>query len=102
MPTPAPSAYSMSVSSFHEKRVAGSSAPSALASSMGMGRPPDRVECAAYMQALAISKGWCMLTRGGRPMDFGFTPEQEQLRVQVRRLLDKEMPLDRILAWSAN
>ena len=35
-------------------------------------------------------------------MDFGFTPEQEQLRVQVRRLLDKEMPLDRILAWSAN
>jgi alkylation response protein AidB-like acyl-CoA dehydrogenase len=35
-------------------------------------------------------------------MDFGFTSEQEQLRVQVRRLLDKELPLDRILAWSAH
>ena len=35
-------------------------------------------------------------------MDFGFTPEQEQLRAQVRRLLDKELPLDRILAWSAD
>ena len=35
-------------------------------------------------------------------MDFGFTPEQEQLREQVRRFLDKELPLDRILAWSAD
>jgi len=35
-------------------------------------------------------------------MDFGFTPEQEQLRAQVRRVLDKELPLDRILAWSAD
>ena len=35
-------------------------------------------------------------------MDFGFTPEQEQLRAQVRRLLDKELPLDRILAWSGD
>ncbi len=34
-------------------------------------------------------------------MDFGFTPEQEQLRVQVRRFLDTELPLERILAWSA-
>ncbi len=34
-------------------------------------------------------------------MDFGFTPEQEQLRAQVRRLLDTELPLERILAWSA-
>jgi alkylation response protein AidB-like acyl-CoA dehydrogenase len=35
-------------------------------------------------------------------MDFGFTPEQEQLRAQVRRLLDKELPLERILAWSGD
>ncbi len=35
-------------------------------------------------------------------MDFGFTPEQEQLRAQVRRLLDRELPLERILAWSAD
>jgi alkylation response protein AidB-like acyl-CoA dehydrogenase len=35
-------------------------------------------------------------------MDFGFTAEQEQLRAQVRRLLDKELPLERILAWSAD
>ncbi len=35
-------------------------------------------------------------------MDFGFTHEQEQLRQQVRRLLDAELPLDRILAWSAD
>jgi alkylation response protein AidB-like acyl-CoA dehydrogenase len=35
-------------------------------------------------------------------MDFGFTPEQEQLRDQVRRFLDKEVPLDRVLAWSAD
>jgi alkylation response protein AidB-like acyl-CoA dehydrogenase len=35
-------------------------------------------------------------------MDFGFTQEQEQLRAQVRRLLDAELPLDRILAWSAD
>src|SRR5438477_13180331 len=42
-----------------------------------------------------------MLACGGRAMDFGFTPEQEQLRAQVRRLLDTELPLDRILAWSA-
>jgi alkylation response protein AidB-like acyl-CoA dehydrogenase len=35
-------------------------------------------------------------------MDFGFTPEQEQLRVQVRRFLDKELPLERVLAWSAD
>ncbi len=34
-------------------------------------------------------------------MDFGFTSEQEQLRVQVRRFLDTEVPLERILAWSA-
>jgi alkylation response protein AidB-like acyl-CoA dehydrogenase len=34
-------------------------------------------------------------------MDFGFTPEQEQLRAQVRRFLDKELPLERVLAWSA-
>jgi alkylation response protein AidB-like acyl-CoA dehydrogenase len=35
-------------------------------------------------------------------MDFGFTAEQEQLRGQVRRLLDKELPLDRVLAWCAD
>ena len=35
-------------------------------------------------------------------MDFGFTAEQEQLRAQVRRLLDKELPLERILTWSAD
>src|SRR6185369_3145839 len=35
-------------------------------------------------------------------MDFGFTSEQEQLREQVRRWLEKELPLDRILAWSAD
>ena len=35
-------------------------------------------------------------------MDFGFTPEQAQLRAQVRRLLDSELPLARILAWSAD
>lgn len=34
-------------------------------------------------------------------MDFGFTQEQEQLRAQVRRLLDTELPLARILAGSA-
>lgn len=33
-------------------------------------------------------------------MDFGFTPEQDELRSQARRLLDQELPLDRILAWS--
>src|SRR5947207_11462075 len=43
-----------------------------------------------------------MLACGGRAMDFGFTQEQEQLRAQVRRFLDKELPLDRILAWSAD
>src|SRR5262249_43987025 len=42
-----------------------------------------------------------MLTRGGRAMDFGFTPEQEQLRAQVRRFLDTELPLERILALAA-
>jgi alkylation response protein AidB-like acyl-CoA dehydrogenase len=42
-----------------------------------------------------------MLTAGGRRMDFGFTPEQEQLRAQVRRWLDKELPLERILADAA-
>ncbi len=35
-------------------------------------------------------------------MDFGFTPEQDELRSQARRLLDHELPLDRILAWSAD
>ncbi|MCC6766316.1 MAG: acyl-CoA/acyl-ACP dehydrogenase [Deltaproteobacteria bacterium] len=35
-------------------------------------------------------------------MDFGFTPEQDALRAQARRLLDQELPLDRILAWSAD
>ncbi len=35
-------------------------------------------------------------------MDFGFTPEQEQLRAQARRWLEKELPLERILAWSAD
>lgn len=35
-------------------------------------------------------------------MDFGFTPEQDELRNQARRLLDQELPLDRILAWSAD
>ncbi|MEB2284857.1 MAG: hypothetical protein B6D46_14880 [Polyangiaceae bacterium UTPRO1] len=34
-------------------------------------------------------------------MDFGFTPEQDELRAQARRLLDHELPLDRILASSA-
>ncbi|MCC6848174.1 MAG: acyl-CoA/acyl-ACP dehydrogenase [Deltaproteobacteria bacterium] len=34
-------------------------------------------------------------------MDFGFTPEQDALRAQARRLLDQELPLERILAWSA-
>ena len=34
-------------------------------------------------------------------MDFGFTPEQDELRSQARRLLDAELSLDRILAWSA-
>jgi alkylation response protein AidB-like acyl-CoA dehydrogenase len=29
-------------------------------------------------------------------MDFGFTPEQEQLKVQVRRFLDAECPLERV------
>src|SRR5262245_50191954 len=66
-----------------------------------MGRPPSGVGSRAYMQGLAISKGWCMLALGGRTMDFGFTPEQEQLRAQVRRVLDKELPLERILALSA-
>src|SRR5256885_251155 len=42
-----------------------------------------------------------MLACGGRAMDFGFTQEQEQLRAQVRRFLDAEVPLDRILEWSA-
>jgi len=35
-------------------------------------------------------------------MDFGFTPEQTELRAQARRFLDHEMPLDRVLAWSAD
>ncbi len=35
-------------------------------------------------------------------MDFGFTPEQDELRSQARRLLDQELPLDRILAWSVD
>jgi len=35
-------------------------------------------------------------------MDFGFTPEQDELRSQARRFLDAELSLDRILAWSAN
>jgi alkylation response protein AidB-like acyl-CoA dehydrogenase len=35
-------------------------------------------------------------------MDFGFTPEQDELRHQARRLLDAELPLDRVLAWSAD
>ncbi len=35
-------------------------------------------------------------------MDFGFTPEQDALRSQARRFLDQELPLDRILAWSAD
>src|SRR5512140_1688480 len=35
-------------------------------------------------------------------MDFGFTPEQAELRTQVRRLLDAELPLDRVLAWCAD
>src|SRR6185436_16720002 len=35
-------------------------------------------------------------------MDFGFTPEQEELRAQARRFLDQQLPLDRILAWSAD
>jgi alkylation response protein AidB-like acyl-CoA dehydrogenase len=35
-------------------------------------------------------------------MDFGFTPEQDELRAQARRFLDRELPLDRILAWSAD
>lgn len=35
-------------------------------------------------------------------MDFGFTAEQEQLREQVRRWLERELPLDRVLAWSAD
>src|SRR5262245_23288227 len=29
-------------------------------------------------------------------MDFGFTPEQEQLKAQVRRFLDTECPLERV------
>lgn len=35
-------------------------------------------------------------------MDFGFTPEQDELRTQARRFLDQRLPLDRILAWSAD
>lgn len=35
-------------------------------------------------------------------MDFGFTPEQDELRSQARRLLDQELPLERILAWSTD
>jgi alkylation response protein AidB-like acyl-CoA dehydrogenase len=35
-------------------------------------------------------------------MDFGFTPEQDELRSQARRFLDQQLPLDRILAWSAD
>ena len=35
-------------------------------------------------------------------MDFGFTPEQDELRSQARRFLDAELPLDRILAWSSD
>jgi alkylation response protein AidB-like acyl-CoA dehydrogenase len=35
-------------------------------------------------------------------MDFGFTPEQDELRTQARRFLDRELPLDRILAWTAD
>src|SRR5690349_5426089 len=42
-----------------------------------------------------------MLAPGGRRMDFGFTAEQEQLRDQVRRFLDAELPLERILAAAA-
>jgi alkylation response protein AidB-like acyl-CoA dehydrogenase len=35
-------------------------------------------------------------------MDFGFTPEQDELRNQARRFLDQQLPLDRILAWSTD
>jgi alkylation response protein AidB-like acyl-CoA dehydrogenase len=35
-------------------------------------------------------------------MDFGFTPEQDELRSQARRFLDQQLPLDRILAWSVD
>ncbi|MEO6027590.1 MAG: acyl-CoA dehydrogenase family protein [Candidatus Binatia bacterium] len=35
-------------------------------------------------------------------MDFGFTPEQDELRSQARRFLDAQLPLDRILAWTSN
>lgn len=35
-------------------------------------------------------------------MDFGFTPEQDELRSQARRFLDQQLPLDRILAWSTD
>ncbi len=35
-------------------------------------------------------------------MDFGFTSEQDELRAQARRFLDRELPLDRILAWSTD
>jgi alkylation response protein AidB-like acyl-CoA dehydrogenase len=35
-------------------------------------------------------------------MDFGFTAEQDELRSQARRFLDRELPLERILAWSAD
>src|SRR5678816_80549 len=35
-------------------------------------------------------------------MDFGFTPEQDELRNQARRFLDQHLPLDRILAWSTD
>jgi len=35
-------------------------------------------------------------------MDFGFTPEQEQLRAQVRRFLDSECSLERVRALAAS
>ena len=35
-------------------------------------------------------------------MDFGFTPEQDELRSQARRFLDQQLPLDRILAWTSD
>jgi alkylation response protein AidB-like acyl-CoA dehydrogenase len=35
-------------------------------------------------------------------MDFGFTPEQDELRSQSRRFLDQQLPLDRILAWTSD
>src|SRR5688572_32175194 len=43
-----------------------------------------------------------LLKREVARMDFGFTPEQDELRNQARRFLDAELPLDRILAWSGD